>query len=156
MDQIWAWLPRGHRLAVGVRDPLKSSVTGPSLLVNCYIETKFHKKIRVNPPLNPARRKKIAVPVWFRPNLPVPAQIPPEPEFLSGPSGDREEGWVGMGGDCGSSREDVNCEGGLNGDRGGGIGVYTALYTKQLQHIIYYYPYSLGRRDWWGLRRRDG
>ena len=32
-------------------DPLKSSVTGPSLLVNCYLKNKFHKKIRVNPPL---------------------------------------------------------------------------------------------------------
>ena len=53
LDQIWAWLPRGHRLAVGVRDPLKSSVTGPSLLVNCYLETKFHKKIRVTPPPPP-------------------------------------------------------------------------------------------------------
>ena len=53
LDQIWTWLPRGHRLAVGVRNPLKSSVTGPSLLVNCYLETKFHKKIRVNPPTPP-------------------------------------------------------------------------------------------------------
>ena len=34
----------GHRLAVGVWDPLKSSVTGLSLLVNCYLEIKFHKK----------------------------------------------------------------------------------------------------------------
>ena len=34
-------------MAVGVRDPLKSSVTGPSLLVNCYLETKFHEQIRV-------------------------------------------------------------------------------------------------------------
>ena len=25
---------------------------GPSLLVNCYLETKFHKKIMVNPPLS--------------------------------------------------------------------------------------------------------
>ena len=25
-------------------------VMGPSLLVNCYLEIKFHKKIRVNPP----------------------------------------------------------------------------------------------------------
>ena len=50
MDQIWAWLPRGHRLAVGVRDPLKSSVTGPSFLVNCYLEIKFHKKIPIVPP----------------------------------------------------------------------------------------------------------
>ena len=57
MDQIWAWLPRGHRLAVGVRDPLKSSVTGPSLLVNCYIETKFHKKIRVNKEAKAAENK---------------------------------------------------------------------------------------------------
>ena len=55
MDQIWAWLPRRHRLAVGVRDPLKSSVTGPSLMVNCYLETKFHKKIMVNPPPPPLK-----------------------------------------------------------------------------------------------------
>ena len=50
MDQIWAWLPRRHRSAVGVRDPLKSSVTGPCLLVNCYLEIKFHKKIPIVPP----------------------------------------------------------------------------------------------------------
>ena len=31
-------------------DPLKSSVTGPSLLVNCYLETKFHKKNHNNIP----------------------------------------------------------------------------------------------------------
>ena len=31
--------------------PLKSSVTGPSLLVNCYLEIKFHKKIPIGPPL---------------------------------------------------------------------------------------------------------
>ena len=30
--------------APGVRNPLKSSVTGHSLLVNCYLEIKFHKK----------------------------------------------------------------------------------------------------------------
>ena len=30
--------------------PLKSSVTGPSLLVNCYLEIKFHKKIPIAPP----------------------------------------------------------------------------------------------------------
>ena len=36
--------------APGVRDPLKSSVTGPCLLVDCYLQIKFHKKIRVNPP----------------------------------------------------------------------------------------------------------
>ena len=37
---------------VGTRSPeaLKSLVMGPSLLVNCYLEIKFHKKIRVNPP----------------------------------------------------------------------------------------------------------
>ena len=51
IDQIWAWLSRGHRWSPGVRNPLKSSVTGPSLLVNCYLEIKFHKIIRVNPPL---------------------------------------------------------------------------------------------------------
>ena len=50
LDQKWAWLSRGHRWAPGVREPLKSSVTGPSLLVNRYLQIKFHKKIRVNPP----------------------------------------------------------------------------------------------------------
>ena len=50
IDQIWAWLSRGHRWSPGVRNPLKSSVTGPSLLVNCYLEIKFHKIIRVTPP----------------------------------------------------------------------------------------------------------
>ena len=50
IDQIWAWLSRGYRWSPGVRNPLKSSVTGPSLLVNCYLEIKFHKIIRVNPP----------------------------------------------------------------------------------------------------------
>ena len=28
-----------------VRNPPKSSVTGPSLLVNCYLKIKFYKKI---------------------------------------------------------------------------------------------------------------
>ena len=55
IDQIWAWLSRGHRWSPGVRNPLKSSVTGPSLLVNCYLEIKFHKIIRVNPPLKTIR-----------------------------------------------------------------------------------------------------
>ena len=53
IDQIWAWLSRGHWWSPGVRNPLKSSVTGPSLLVNCYLEIKFHKIIRVNPPPPP-------------------------------------------------------------------------------------------------------
>ena len=53
IDQIWAWLSRGHWWSHGVRNPLKSSVTGPSLLVNCYLEIKFHKIIRVNPPPPP-------------------------------------------------------------------------------------------------------
>ena len=53
IDQIWAWLSRGHRWSPGVRNPLKSSVTGLSLLVNCYLEIKFHKIIRVNPPPPP-------------------------------------------------------------------------------------------------------
>ena len=57
IDQIWAWLSRGHRWSPGVRNPLKSSVTGPSLLVNCYLEIKFHKIIRVNPPPPPLRGK---------------------------------------------------------------------------------------------------
>ena len=33
---------RGGGGAPGVRNPLKISVTGPSLLVNCYLEIKFH------------------------------------------------------------------------------------------------------------------
>ena len=53
IDQIWAWLSRGHRWSPGVRDPLKSLNTGLSLLVNCYLEIKFHKIIRVNPPPPP-------------------------------------------------------------------------------------------------------
>ena len=65
LDQIWAWLPRGHRLAVGVRDPLKSSVTGLSLLVNCYLEIKFHKKIPIAPPppppLNTNRKRGVVM-----------------------------------------------------------------------------------------------
>ena len=53
IDQIWVWLSRGHPWSPGVRNPLKSSVTGPSLLVNCYLEIKFHKIIRVNSPAPP-------------------------------------------------------------------------------------------------------
>ena len=83
IDQIWAWLSRGHRWSPGVRNPLKSSVTGPSLSVNCYLEIKFHKIIRVNPPppLNYSVRPEILfrfrsirsffsdpVPVRFRKN----------------------------------------------------------------------------------------
>ena len=30
--------------------PLKSSVTGPSLLVNCYLGNKFHNDFRLVPP----------------------------------------------------------------------------------------------------------
>ena len=30
---------------VGVHGPLQSLVMGPSLLGNCYLENKFHKKI---------------------------------------------------------------------------------------------------------------
>ena len=36
--------------APGVRNPLKSSVTDPSFLVNCYLEIKFHKKNQGEPP----------------------------------------------------------------------------------------------------------
>ena len=58
IDQIWAWLSRGHRWSPEVRNPLKISVTGPSLLVNCYLEIKFHKIIRVNPPPPPPPLKQ--------------------------------------------------------------------------------------------------
>ena len=53
IDQIWAWLSRGHRWSPRVRNPLKSLVTGPSLLVNCYIEIKFNKIIKGDPPPPP-------------------------------------------------------------------------------------------------------
>ena len=49
IDQIWAWLSCGHRWAPGVQNPFKSSVTGPSLLDNCYLEIKFHKKKQGEP-----------------------------------------------------------------------------------------------------------
>ena len=49
IDRIWAWLSRGHRWSAGVQNPLKGSFTGPSFLVNCYLEIKFHKIIMVNP-----------------------------------------------------------------------------------------------------------
>ena len=45
IHQICAWLYRGHRRSPGVRNHLKISFTGPSLLVNCYLEGKFHKII---------------------------------------------------------------------------------------------------------------
>ena len=50
IDQIWAWLYHRRRWEVGVQDPLTSLVTGSSLLVNCYLGNKFHKKIRLTPP----------------------------------------------------------------------------------------------------------
>ena len=49
IDQIWAWLSRGHRWSAGVQNPLKGSVTGPSLLVNCYLEINCYLE---PPPLN--------------------------------------------------------------------------------------------------------
>ena len=50
IDQIWAWLSGGHRWSPGVQNPLKSSVTGPSLLVNCYLEIKFQNNQGEPPP----------------------------------------------------------------------------------------------------------
>ena len=43
-DQIWAWLYHGHRWVVGIRDLLKSLAIDLSLVVNCYLRNKFHKK----------------------------------------------------------------------------------------------------------------
>ena len=63
IDRIWAWLSRRHRWSAGVQNPLKGSVTGPSLLVYCYLEIKFHKIIRVNPPPPPLSE------VHFRKNV---------------------------------------------------------------------------------------
>ena len=50
IDQIWAWQSRGHRWSAGVRNPLKSSVTGPSLLVNCYLEVSQNNQGEPPPP----------------------------------------------------------------------------------------------------------
>ena len=41
-----------HLWAVGV-DPLKSLVTSPSLLGNCYLDNKFHKNFRLDLPPPP-------------------------------------------------------------------------------------------------------
>ena len=41
LDQIWAWPRRGHRLAVGVHDPLKSLVIGNLLKFLCFKCSKF-------------------------------------------------------------------------------------------------------------------
>ena len=49
LGQNWAWPPCAQYSAPGVRNPLKSSVMGPSFLVNCYLEIGFHKKIRLKP-----------------------------------------------------------------------------------------------------------
>ena len=57
IDQIWAWLHRRHRWAVGVWDPLKRLVIGSSLLVNCYLEKKMHNKLRLDPPPPLNRRR---------------------------------------------------------------------------------------------------
>ena len=65
IDQIWAWLSRGHRWSPRVRNPLKSLVTGPSLLVNCYLEIKFHKIIRVNPPPPPLNNGNKTNDIYF-------------------------------------------------------------------------------------------
>ena len=46
---------------MGVAVPLKSSVTGPSLLVNFYLEIMFHKIIRVNPPPPPTPLKRLII-----------------------------------------------------------------------------------------------
>ena len=50
-DHIWVWLHLRHRWAVGIHNPLESSVTGFSLLGNCYLEIKFHNTTRVSSPL---------------------------------------------------------------------------------------------------------
>ena len=51
LNQIWAWLPHGHQLVVGVHDPLKILVTGLSLLANLLSLNQVLQKIRVNPSL---------------------------------------------------------------------------------------------------------
>ena len=53
---IWNnWAKKGPNIGVAVPQalvggwglgPLKSSVTGPSMLINCYLGNKFHKKYR--------------------------------------------------------------------------------------------------------------
>ena len=43
----------GRGSPAGSRNPPKSLVTGPSLLVNCYLKIKFHKKYPLSPPPPP-------------------------------------------------------------------------------------------------------
>ena len=48
---IWQNLAKHWpNMGVAIQNPLKSSVTGPCLLVNCYIEIKFLKKNQGEPP----------------------------------------------------------------------------------------------------------
>ena len=66
IDQIWAWLSRGHRWSPGVRNPLKSLVTGPSLLVNCYLEIRVNPPPPPPPPLKPSKyylEKHVLIPL---------------------------------------------------------------------------------------------
>ena len=42
--------PRAPFGGWGPGPPQKFGLTGPSLLVNCYLEIKFHKKIPIAPP----------------------------------------------------------------------------------------------------------
>ena len=61
IDQIWAWLHRRQWWTIGVRDLLESLVTGSSLLVNCYLEKKFHNKTRLDPPPPPPPPPKMII-----------------------------------------------------------------------------------------------
>ena len=47
----WAWPPSEHRRLVGVSETTKmyNVVFGSTSKVNCYLEIKIHKKIRLTP-----------------------------------------------------------------------------------------------------------
>ena len=55
---------RAQYSAFRVWTPLKSSVLGPSFLVNCYPKIEFHIKVRLDPPLRRNCRLKFACHHW--------------------------------------------------------------------------------------------
>ena len=53
IDQILAWLSRGHRWSPGVRNPLKSSVMGPSFFGQLLSRNQVSQNNQGEPPPPP-------------------------------------------------------------------------------------------------------
>ena len=56
IDQMWAWMSRGATVSPGVRNPLKSSVTGHGQLLS---RNQVSQKIRATPPPPPPPLKQM-------------------------------------------------------------------------------------------------